>query len=76
MARVHEDLRTLADCKRHTNEPYVLSAMRSGGLIVRFTVWDGVSYRHLGYFCTNRCAVDQGYASARSGARFTWKDGK
>lgn len=72
-AQVHADLRTLADCKRHTNQPHVLSAMRMGGLIVRFTVWDGESYYLQGYFCTNRCATEQGFASAQNGHRYTWK---
>lgn len=71
-APVVADLRTLDDCRRHTNLPFVLSAKRLKGLVVRFTVWDGESYLHRGYFCTNRCAMDQGFASAEHGERYTW----
>lgn len=76
-ARVNEDLRSLADCQRHTNLPFVVSARRDGqGFVRAFNAWDGESYMNGGFFCTNRCAQDQGYASAAHGDRYTWKRGQ
>ncbi|TCM37759.1 hypothetical protein EDF59_110155 [Novosphingobium sp. ST904] len=74
-SRVHADLKTLADCRRHTNMPYVISALKSpDGFIIRFTEWDGESYHNGGWFCTNRCAMAQGFAAAQHGQRYVWKD--
>jgi hypothetical protein len=75
-AHVVADMRTRADCLRHTNQPYVVSTLRGpGGFVSRMTVWDGVSFYHDGFFCTGRCAQSQGYASARRGDRFRWNSG-
>ncbi len=72
-ASVVADLRTKADCQRHTNQPFVVSIVRGpAGFVRRFTVWDGTSYYHSGFFCTGNCAQKQGYASATHGYRFTW----
>ena len=72
-AKINADLFDLADCRRRTNHPYVTRAARNGaGMIVAFDSWDGETYDSE-FFCTRRCAMKQGVASARSGARFTWK---
>lgn len=71
-AQVQADLHSIEDCRRYTNAPYIISTRRRQGLITAFSTWDGESYRDK-FFCTNRCAMDQGYASAHHGARFVWK---
>lgn len=43
----------------------------SDDVIRSVTVWDGESYEDE-FFDTGGCAKKQGYASARSGDRFTW----
>lgn len=71
---IKADLRTLADCRRHTNKPYILSATQNvSGMITGFNAWDGESYTSQ-YFCTNNCAMAQGLASAQHGHRYTWKN--
>lgn len=49
---------------------------RGNGTVGSFVVWDGESYWHAGYFCTNKCAIDQGMAAAKFGQRYTWKSRK
>lgn len=72
-AHINADLRTLDDCRRHTNAPFIISTRRrDGDLITAFTTWDGESYVDQ-YFCRNVCAVRQGYAAASHGHRFTWR---
>jgi len=76
-AQIVADIASKADCQRHTNQPYIVSTVRGpDGWIIRFTVWDGVSYFHRGYFCTGNCAQAQGYASAEHGERYVWKRGE
>lgn len=71
---IDADLRSMADCHRHTNLPFILSARRdTDGFVTSFTAWDGESYHRQGYFCTGRCAEAQGFASAQNGTRFQWK---
>lgn len=60
------------EAQRHTNDRIISSRTDSHGRISTIGTWDGESYRDK-YFCTNQCAMDQGYASAKHGARFTWK---
>ena len=73
---LHADLRTKADCARHTNAPFIVSISRNrSGCVTRFGTWDGESFVDR-YFCTNSCARSQGYASADSGQRFTWKNAR
>lgn len=68
------DLKSIDDCRRHTNMPYIISAARNkDGFIRRFTAWDGERYQNGGWFCTNRCAIKQGMAAAQLGHRFTWR---
>ncbi len=75
-AMIEADLRTVGDCRRHTNLPFIISTRRDrDGFINSFAAWDGESYSHGGYFCTGRCAQDQGYASAKHGNRYVWKRG-
>ena len=75
-AVIEADLRTTSDCLRHTNLRFIISNRRdSYGFITSFAAWDGESYMNGGHFCTNRCAQDQGHASAQHGYRFTWKRG-
>lgn len=72
--KVVADLRSRDDCRRHTNEPWILSHIRNEeGLIILFTTWDGETYSDP-HFCTDRCAAQQGRASAHHGDRFTWQD--
>lgn len=42
------------------------------GRIWTFTTWDGESYEDE-FFHSKECAMKQGYASARSGHRYTWR---
>ncbi len=73
---VEADLRTKADCARHTNAPFIVAIRRNReGFVTRFGTWDGESFVDR-YFCTNSCAQSQGYASADSGQRFTWKNAR
>lgn len=69
---VYANLRTKADCRPHTNLPHIVHIDRWGGEFIRiFSAWDGESFRS-DFFCTNRCAIAQGHASARAGRRYTW----
>jgi hypothetical protein len=64
--------RTRAEAQRYTNEPIISSKRGVDGTLSEVRTWDGESYRDP-YFCTNRCAQQQGYAAAQHGHRFTWK---
>ena len=70
-ANITADIKTRSDCQSHTNHQIVSIKKNRDGLITRFTTWDGESYRFRGHFCTNNCAIEQGYASAYHGYRFT-----
>lgn len=71
---VEATIRTRAECRRYTNAPYVLSHHTNNrGLVISFETWDGESFMDE-FFCTNRCAQQQGYASARHGRRYTWNE--
>jgi hypothetical protein len=64
-----------AECQRYTNHQIISHRMsyKSDKTIGSFVVWDGERYHHGGWFCTGRCAMDQGLASAKFGERYTWK---
>lgn len=64
--------RSREQCSLRTNQQVLRVRFRHDGRVADFTVWDGQSYVS-SYFCTNRCAVQQGYASAANGDRFIWK---
>lgn len=62
-----------ADAQKLVNQTVVSVGYQKGSRSAyRFTTWDGESYEQQ-YFCTNRCAVDQGLASAQHGHRYTWE---
>lgn len=63
--------KTKDEAQRYVNGK-IISLSRNGDEISHVNHWDGESYVSK-YFCTNTCAIDQGYASAHHGARFTWK---
>ena len=63
--------RSKDDCQRLVNETVVnvqYSKDPNDRYVVRFSTWDGESYRDE-FFCTNNCAIALGYAMARKGWR-------
>jgi len=67
------DIKTREECRRFTNAPYIVSLKKNDeGWIYEFQKWDGESFMS-SYFCTNRCAMDQGYAAAKHGHRYVWR---
>lgn len=63
--------RSKADCQLLTNQPVVSVRRWPDGYIYQFSVWDGESYESQ-FFCSNRCAIKQGIASAEHGHRYKW----
>lgn len=66
------DLRTVDEVRRITNAPHIKNVQFRDGFVRWFDEWDGESYKDK-FFCTQTCAVKQGYASAQHGARFNWR---
>lgn len=64
--------RTKEDAARYTNDR-ILRVRMDGEFLSSATTWDGESYSDK-YFCRDKCAVAQGYASAQHGARFVWSE--
>lgn len=50
----------------------IISSKRDGDILSSVTFWDGETYQDK-FFCTNHCAMQQGYASAQQGTRFAWQ---
>lgn len=68
------DVKSRCECRRFTNAPYIVSHRKNGdGFIYSFETWDGETFTDK-YFCTKSCAQAQGYAAAKFGHRFLWKD--
>jgi hypothetical protein len=65
---------TKDEAARYVNQPIQRIIGMHNGYISGVTTWDGESYIDR-FFCRDKCAVRQGYASAHHGDRFTWKDG-
>lgn len=63
--------RTRVEAQRYVNGE-IVSSKRRGEFLYSVNYWDGESYADK-YFCTNHCAMRQGYASAAHGDRFRWK---
>jgi hypothetical protein len=64
--------RTRAEAQRYVNGQ-IVSSKRRAEFVTSVNYWDGESYADK-YFCTNNCAMRQGYASAAHGARYVWRD--
>ena len=64
---------TKQEAQKYSNGQLISVRKRSDGSISEAAFWDGESYTKK-YFCKDACAVKQGWASARHGDRFTWKD--
>lgn len=62
--------KTKEDCHRFTNHEIVRIETDHNGRVWNIVWWEG-DYQDE-FFDTGRCAQKQGYASARSGQRFTW----
>ncbi len=58
-------------CSKFTNFK-VMSATITNGAVRKFSAWDGETYAD-DYFCSDKCAIKQGYASAQHNARYCWK---
>lgn len=63
--------KTRAEAQRYVNGE-IISASRGSNGLAHVNYWDGESFADR-YFCTNHCAMKQGYASAQHGDRFRWK---
>ena len=74
-----EPLRTIGECRRHSNQHVVsvtyahseqIGEDRVRGRVRRFGVWDGRSYWHAQHpFCSNPCAVKFARATYEAGYR-------
>lgn len=62
---------TRAEAQRYVNGE-IISVQRDGDVLRQANYWDGESWADP-FFCTNACAMKQGYASAQSGDRYKWK---
>lgn len=62
------DLRTIDDCRKHSGTEHVYALRLWHGFVYRYSTWDGKSWRDE-FFCSNQCAIAQGYISARAGHR-------
>jgi hypothetical protein len=63
--------RNREEAQRYVNGT-IISASRDGAVLASVNYWDGESYRDT-FFCTNECAMKQGYAAAQDGHRWVWK---
>lgn len=71
---VDEPLRSIADCRRHTNGEVVSVAYHNDGTVWRFGEWDGESYwAKSSPFCNAECALIFARASHRAGYRLIEK---
>jgi len=61
------------EAQRYSNHAIQRIIGWQGDAITGATYWDGESYMNQ-YFCKDKCAVAQGYASAHHGHRFRWRD--
>ncbi|WP_066725267.1 hypothetical protein [Sphingomonas pituitosa] len=68
---LHQRPRSREEAQRYVNGE-IISVRRDGEVLSRVSYWDGESWQDR-FFCTNRCAMDQGYASAQHGHRYLWK---
>jgi predicted nucleic acid-binding Zn ribbon protein len=62
------DLRTIDDCRNYSGTEHVYALRLWHGYVYRFSTWDGKTWRDE-FFCSNQCAIAQGYISARAGHR-------
>ena len=64
------DLRSLDDCRKHAGSKHVYAPRQWHGLIYRYSVWDGQTFRDH-FFCSDNCAKLFGYTAAGAGWRVT-----
>lgn len=61
---------TKEECARYTNHEVISIEMGHDGKVYSIKWWEG-EYKDE-FFCTQKCAVRQGYAAARAGHRWNW----
>jgi hypothetical protein len=66
-----EPLRSIADCRWHTNQQVVSVHYGMNNTISRFSEWDGESYwlKYGGQFCSTPCAIKFAKAAHKAGYR-------
>lgn len=70
-AAVTGDFKVKAELQPFLKHAIVALRYDGAGFVQRVMTWDGESYKDR-YFCSNPCAMRQGYASANAGRRYSW----
>lgn len=64
--------KTKTEAQRYVNQPIVHVSRSHRDEIYSVSIWDGESYDDP-FFHSGDCAKKQGYAAARAGHRWTWR---